>query len=203
MRDYKAHVTFYKNYTGNKFSIRGEIQRIKNNLIQIIPLNDKDYQEIQKLENELAHIMGGNKDLSGTLDEKGKEKINKLSQKLLDKQQAYDKKQEIYKNSLEWRIEFPEILDNQGNFLGFDAVIGNPPYGVEIPKSVIKTIDTKKNFSDSSEIFILLSEYLLKEKGLFSFIIPKSILFANNWKNSRNILFNNEILKLNRYRNIF
>ncbi|HEA7843394.1 TPA: class I SAM-dependent DNA methyltransferase, partial [Campylobacter coli] len=28
----------------------------------------------------------------------------------------------------EWRFEFPEILDDDGNFQGFDLIIGNPPY---------------------------------------------------------------------------
>ncbi len=34
----------------------------------------------------------------------------------------------IYKDSLEWMLEFPEVLDEEGKFVGFDAVIGNPPY---------------------------------------------------------------------------
>ncbi len=35
---------------------------------------------------------------------------------------------ERYANALEWRFEFPEVLDDEGNFLGFDCIIGNPPY---------------------------------------------------------------------------
>ena len=34
----------------------------------------------------------------------------------------------MYLGAFEWRMEFPEILDNEGNFLGFDCIIGNPPY---------------------------------------------------------------------------
>ena len=34
----------------------------------------------------------------------------------------------IYHNAFEWRFEFPEVLDDKGNFIGFDVVIGNPPY---------------------------------------------------------------------------
>ncbi|GHR28025.1 hypothetical protein VN0453_01410 [Helicobacter pylori] len=33
-----------------------------------------------------------------------------------------------YHNAFEWRFEFPEVLDDEGNFLGFDCIIGNPPY---------------------------------------------------------------------------
>ena len=34
----------------------------------------------------------------------------------------------IYENAFEWRFEFPQVLDVDGNFIGFDVVIGNPPY---------------------------------------------------------------------------
>ncbi|GAA8374763.1 hypothetical protein Hpkin27_04550 [Helicobacter pylori] len=33
-----------------------------------------------------------------------------------------------YHSAFEWRFEFPEVLDDEGNFLGFDCIIGNPPY---------------------------------------------------------------------------
>ncbi|MFQ6343082.1 Eco57I restriction-modification methylase domain-containing protein, partial [Campylobacter sp. VTCC 70190] len=43
--------------------------------------------------------------------------------------QEYDKTYFLKKNKpFEWRFEFPEILDDGGNFKGFDLVIGNPPY---------------------------------------------------------------------------
>ncbi|MCW3109620.1 MAG: type restriction endonuclease [Segetibacter sp.] len=29
-------------------------------------------------------------------------------------------------NAFEWRFEFPEVLDDEGDFAGFDMVIGNP-----------------------------------------------------------------------------
>jgi adenine-specific DNA-methyltransferase len=36
----------------------------------------------------------------------------------------------VYEEAFEWRFEFPEVLDDNGNFIGFDVVIGNPPYGL-------------------------------------------------------------------------
>jgi adenine-specific DNA-methyltransferase len=35
---------------------------------------------------------------------------------------------QIYENAFEWRFEFPEVLNDAGDFTGFDVVIGNPPY---------------------------------------------------------------------------
>ncbi len=41
----------------------------------------------------------------------------------------------IYEGAFEWRFKFPETLDNDGNFLGFDVIIGNPPYGLEFSEN--------------------------------------------------------------------
>ena len=50
----------------------------------------------------------------------------------------------IYKNALEWRFEFPEVLNDQGDFVGFDLVIGNPPYAV-LEKERNTTLEKEKN----------------------------------------------------------
>lgn len=34
----------------------------------------------------------------------------------------------VLKQSFEWMLEFPEVLDDNGRFLGFDAILVNPPY---------------------------------------------------------------------------
>ncbi|EMG83157.1 class I SAM-dependent DNA methyltransferase [Helicobacter pylori] len=83
---------------------------------------------------------------------------------------------ERYANALEWRFEFPEVLDDEGNFLGFDCIIGNPPY---IRQEHIKDLKPllEKQYQDfynsSSDIytyFFALAFNLLKEKGFSAFI---------------------------------
>nr|BCI57755.1 type IIG restriction enzyme R and M protein [Helicobacter pylori] len=78
--------------------------------------------------------------------------------------------------ALEWRFEFPEVLDDEGNFLGFDCIIGNPPY---IRQEHIKDLKPllEKQYQDfynsSSDIytyFFALALNLLKEKGFSAFI---------------------------------
>lgn len=44
-----------------------------------------------------------------------------------------------YHNAFEWRFEFPEVLDDEGNFLGFDCIIGNPPY-MQVKKGLYSSI---------------------------------------------------------------
>ncbi|MGN8519101.1 DUF7149 domain-containing protein [Helicobacter pylori] len=83
---------------------------------------------------------------------------------------------ERYANSLEWRFEFPEVLDDEGDFLGFDCIIGNPPY---IRQEHIKDLkpllqkqypDFYNSTADIYTYFFALSYHLLKEKGFNAFI---------------------------------
>ncbi|XNZ27795.1 Eco57I restriction-modification methylase domain-containing protein [Helicobacter pylori] len=81
-----------------------------------------------------------------------------------------------FNNSLEWRFEFPEVLDDEGNFLGFDCIIGNPPYIRQEQIKDIKPLLQKqyKDFYNSTAdiytYFFALAYHLLKEKGFSAFI---------------------------------
>ncbi|GAA9405177.1 class I SAM-dependent DNA methyltransferase [Helicobacter pylori] len=81
-----------------------------------------------------------------------------------------------YHNAFEWRFEFPEVLDDEGDFLGFDCIIGNPPYIRQEQIREIKPLLQKQypNFYNSTAdiytYFFALSYHLLKEKGFNAFI---------------------------------
>ncbi|PUD58693.1 type IIG restriction enzyme/methyltransferase [Helicobacter pylori] len=81
-----------------------------------------------------------------------------------------------YQNAFEWRFEFPEVLNDEGDFLGFDCIIGNPPY---IRQEHIKDLkpllekqyqDFYNSTADIYTYFFALSFHLLKEKGFNAFI---------------------------------
>ncbi|WQT29107.1 class I SAM-dependent DNA methyltransferase [Helicobacter pylori] len=81
-----------------------------------------------------------------------------------------------YHNAFEWRFEFPEVLDDEGDFLGFDCIIGNPPYIRQEHIKDIKPLLEKQyqNFYNSTAdiytYFFALAYHLLKEKGFNAFI---------------------------------
>ncbi len=82
-----------------------------------------------------------------------------------------------YQNAFEWRFEFPEVLNDEGDFLGFDCIIGNPPYirQEEIPKKEKPLLEKQyKDFyasrADLYTYFFALAFNLLKEKGFNAFI---------------------------------
>ncbi|MGL2689188.1 DUF7149 domain-containing protein [Helicobacter pylori] len=91
---------------------------------------------------------------------------------------------ERYANALEWRFEFPEVLDDEGDFLGFDCIIGNPPY---IRQEHIKDLkpllekqyqDFYNSTADIYTYFFALSYHLLKEKGFSAFITSNKYVRA-------------------------
>ncbi|MGL2626430.1 DUF7149 domain-containing protein [Helicobacter pylori] len=99
-----------------------------------------------------------------------------------------------YHNAFEWRFEFPEVLDDEGNFLGFDCIIGNPPY---IRQEHIKDLKPllQKQYQDfynsSSDIytyFFALALNLLKEKGFNAFITSNKYARAKYGAKLRELL---------------
>ncbi|GAA7727535.1 class I SAM-dependent DNA methyltransferase [Helicobacter pylori] len=81
-----------------------------------------------------------------------------------------------YHNAFEWRFEFPEVLNDEGDFLGFDCIIGNPPYIRQEQIREIKPLlqkqyqDFYNSTADLYTYFFALSYNLLKEKGFSAFI---------------------------------
>ncbi|MCQ2901162.1 class I SAM-dependent DNA methyltransferase [Helicobacter pylori] len=99
-----------------------------------------------------------------------------------------------YHNAFEWCFEFPEVLDDEGNFLGFDCIIGNPPY---IRQEHIKNLKPllQKQYQDfynsSSDIytyFFALAYHLLKEKGFNAFITSNKYARAKYGAKLRELL---------------
>jgi type I restriction-modification system DNA methylase subunit/predicted type IV restriction endonuclease len=93
------------------------------------------------------------------------------------KQMTLLNEEEMYHmNVFDWEAEFPEIMKAGG----FDAVIGNPPYGAEFTDLMSNYFKRKCNtFIWRGESYILFVErglQLLKRGGLFGFIIPDTYL---------------------------
>ncbi|GAA7063085.1 class I SAM-dependent DNA methyltransferase [Helicobacter pylori] len=99
-----------------------------------------------------------------------------------------------FNNSLEWRFEFPEVLDDEGNFLGFDCIIGNPPYIRQEQIREIKPLLQKqyKDFYNSTAdiytYFFALAYDLLKEKGFNAFITSNKYARAKYGTQLRGLL---------------
>ncbi len=168
--DYRSFVNSYKNAT-DKEEKRGFeilINQIKSDFRTEIGKNDPLISKKNKLGGELYNLLNQAQVFEPTEKEKKerekkKEKleaeINKLSEQIEE-----IKNSAIYKEAFEWRIEFPEVLNNNGDYLGFDAVIGNPPY-----ISLQKIKDSNKLYSNQGfQTYTKLGDLycLFYEKGL-------------------------------------
>ncbi len=99
-----------------------------------------------------------------------------------------------YQNAFEWRFEFPEVLDDEGDFLGFDCIIGNPPYIRQEHIKDLKPLLQKQYqdfYSSTADIytyFFALSYHLLKEKGFNAFITSNKYARAKYGAKLRELL---------------
>ncbi len=216
IQEYKDLVAQYKDpdplYPLNKQDLINKIQDLKNTF----SLTLKDPKTKAELEKAIEkHIKNYNffalddkslldglnyfiPNLFGTLKLSPKEeeeafasygRIRALRKKLDDALSGGE-----YQNAFEWRFEFPEVLDDEGDFLGFDCIIGNPPY---IRQEHIKDLKPllEKQYQDfynsSSDIytyFFALAFNLLKEKGFNAFITSNKYARAKYGAKLRELL---------------
>ncbi|EAM0369935.1 class I SAM-dependent DNA methyltransferase [Campylobacter coli] len=101
----------------------------------------------------------------------------------------------------EWRFEFPEILGDDGNFKGFDLIIGNPPYIKEAENKDLFT-NTKKlrTYQGKMDIwyhFVGRGFDMLKNNGYLAFIATNNWVTNSGAKKLRNIVLEeSQILSL-------
>lgn len=183
---YRGFVQEYKNEKNRE---------VKRGLLQIIeqikgdfkteldkPFREKASKVRYTVDNILTEIntekqwgKGKNK----VLEKKLKDALNNLEK--LEKEKDIIINNPIFKNSFEWRFEFPEVLNENGDFKGFDLIIGNPPYGTNILedkfKEYFRTSYPELQFKiDTYSVFILKALKLALPAGSFTYIIPSTFL---------------------------
>jgi tRNA1(Val) A37 N6-methylase TrmN6 len=213
---YRNAVQTYRNAETKKQKREMErlIDNIKSNFRTTLFGTDSKKVKLRQLEGELYNTENQILLFEETKAEKKarEKKITKLNNEI-DKLKAEIEDVEsgrIYDNAFEWRFEFPEVLNDGGDFLGFDVVIGNPPY-VFARENFNESV--KKYFADNYKtsqyqvnLFLLFIEKtisILKNKGKFTLIVPNSMLMVSSAKNLRKHLLSetslNEIINLMGY----
>ena len=110
------------------------IETIKSDFRSEIGCNDSKVIKLYKLRGDLFNLTNQTKLFDYTPKDKAEwEKGQKLQLEIeaLEKEIEEIKANKIYENAFEWRFEFLEVLNDNGDFVGFDVVIGNPPYGID------------------------------------------------------------------------
>ncbi len=198
---YRLAVMTYRNAKSKeeKQSMVLLIDKIKNDFESEIATNDKRVIRLNKLKGELFALTTQTKIFEQTKKEKAEwnKKVNKLTGDIekLETELEEIRNNKIYENAFEWRFEFPEVLNDEGDFIGFDVLIGNPPYvavsGIDIEERDY-IFNFYQNASSRIDLFALFTEFgksILKLDGVLTYIIPMQFL-----KNAAFSLIRKELL---------
>ncbi|UOR97503.1 class I SAM-dependent DNA methyltransferase [Helicobacter pylori] len=219
IKEYKNSVMFYKEGLGEKAKILQNIAKLKSLIINYFIEQHQAKRHLKEsLKAFISEYGDGIFDISTafgmemlkiarhkdnnykfvpTLTKKQPSPIGVEANKLLIKIKECYETLENLKNSktLEWRFEFPEVLDDEGGgFLGFDCIIGNPPYIRQEQIRVIKPLlqkqyqDFYNSTADIYTYFFALSYHLLKEKGFNAFITSNKYARAKYGAQLRELL---------------
>ncbi|GHR50817.1 type II restriction endonuclease Eco57I subunit R [Helicobacter pylori] len=218
IKEYKNSVMFYKEGLGEKAKILQNIAKLKSLIINYFIEQHQAKRHLKEsLKAFISEYGDGIFDLSTafgmemlkiarhkdnnyrfnpTLTKKQPSPIGVEANRLLIKIKECYETLENLKNSktLEWRFEFPEVLDDEGDFLGFDCIIGNPPYIRQEQIREIKPLlqkqypDFYNSTADIYTYFFALSYHLLKKKGFNAFITSNKYARAQYGAKLRELL---------------
>ncbi|SPB14318.1 hypothetical protein NOV72_01568 [Caballeronia novacaledonica] len=183
---YRRAVHDYTNANSKqaKKALADFISKVKENFRSEIKKNDRDTALLESKREQRRTLVNQSSLFGGpSSDEAAKNrKIERLDEDIekLEKKLEELEKAELYQHAFEWRFEFPEALDEAASFKGFDAVIGNPPYGVKLAaktcERLVKTLGTVPD-KEIYYWFLLLGRALLQDGGELAYIIPNGIMY--------------------------
>ena len=182
LENYKNLVVGYTEEHDDKNSLKATINEIKSCFKTTLAKGDiKKRQSAEKkvYDYEAIPLFGeplAKEDPIGY--SKAKSELKKLVEK--EKEILNNKK---YENSFEWRFEYPQLLNEDGDFIGFDIIIANPPYIKEgrMSKAFFEPYKDSPYYKGKMDIWYLFACNgldLWNSNGILCFIA------TNNWVTS-------------------
>ena len=156
-------------------------------------LSDKDLLKIRKIRKRISNLETPLLFRERTKEEKNEAKKLRKQLAQIEKEHEDIKNNKIYEHSFEWRFEFPALLNDEGDFMGFDIIIGNPPYGAKLSnkeKELFKEYyyDVHMRTPETYCYFISLAFKLVNSNGIVSYIVPNNMFFQNENEKTRSLL---------------
>ena len=198
VEEYKRSVKAYK--TSENKREKRQLARYLNEIKDEfqITFNKREKEKIAKVRGKkdaLELQIRYNKNLGYEPRESELEDLEKLTASLQRRQAEKELilTSDIYNNAFEWRFEFPEVLDENGTFIGFDIVIGQPTTmafaaNKEAAKFYKKLYKAYTSAGKLYEIFFELGLRILKTNGIASFFTPNAWLKTQLAQKTRNVV---------------
>jgi len=195
---YKALVSEYTNTSNHqtKKLFRETIEDIKSAFKT--ELSKQFKEKLSKLRGKIILLEGPT--LFGDRTKTEKTELKKLKEKLniLEKEQVDIQINKLYVDAFEWRFEFPQLLDEDGLFTGFDIMIGNPPYNElrDLDLSMQTALKSSRYYDYAKggrlnmfQFFYPLAIDISRDNGIVSMITQNSILAEDSALGNRKLFF--------------
>ena len=217
---YKQDVAQYK-CTANKETktqLKKDIEIIKSYLRKGLSENTPTYKKWCSVAKELNELK-----LKSKLFGDDKNKKSKFAKKLAKRKKDEAKLRclveemrdnKTFANAFEWRCEIPEVLDENGDFTGFDVIIGNPPY-ISLEKlsedvkayakmhrmdekeqKEVPVYSTLESRGDIYSLFVERGLHLLKKNGLLAYILPNKWMKVGYGKPLRQLFIESNLTEV-------
>lgn len=194
---YKKLVSDYTNTSNHitKENFRRTIENIKNTFKTELTKQEKE--KISKLRGRILSLESPM--LLGERTRKEKVELKKLKEQLVKQEELQSNiiNNKLYTDAFEWRFEFPALLDENGDFTGFDIIIGNPPYlriqGIRDvnPQFADELVEKYQSATGSFDLYVTFVErglQIIKQQGIVNYIMPVKWTNAAFGKGLRTII---------------
>lgn len=195
---YKELVSDYTNTSNHqtKELFRKTIEDIKRTFKT--ELSNQFKERLAKLRGKVIMLEGPT--LFGERTKAEKAELKKLKEKLniFEKEQEDIQTNKLYVDAFEWRFEFPQLLDENGKFIGFDIIIGNPPYNElrDLELSMQTALKSSRYYDYAKggrlnmfQFFYPLAINVARDNGIVSLITQNSILAEDSALGNRKLFF--------------
>lgn len=194
---YRSAVQTYRHAQSKeeKREMQQLIDTIKNDFETFVSVNDKRVKDLSKTRGELFKLTQRTELFAEAGSKKTtdwKKQVEKLTKEIAAQEANLEdiKNNRIYENAFEWRFEFPEVLDDEGEFVGFDVVMGNPPYIRQEEIRELKPFlqNNYVTYAGTADLYVFFVERgigILKEGGKFCYILPNKWMKAGYGKSLR------------------
>jgi adenine-specific DNA-methyltransferase len=208
LKKHKAKIEIYKNSIYAYQSVTDKVEKrvVEKTLSELKNGFFKGLQDDSAEKNKLKTLSAKLDDLNHfslfeetAKDKKEREKaIQKIESEIakIHYEMEVIQSNKVYDNAFEWRFIFPEALNEDGDFIGFDVIIGNPPYiqiqnfsGQDI--QIVLQNGGYETFERTGDIYALFIEKgisLLRKNGLLSFITSNKWMRAGYGQSLRHFL---------------
>lgn len=208
VNEYRGWVQDYKNTTNRevKYGLELKIKEAVSKIKEPLRKTDPRRKQLEKLSAEL-YLAAQPRLLDTPLTAKQQEQEKKRLQKLeaeveaLNLELRQEEESLMYRKAMEWRFAFPEVLNEVGDFTGFDFVVGNPPYirqeelG-ELKVPLARDFEVFAGTADMYQYFFELGLRLCKPNGQMAYIVANKWMLAAYGEALRRFLDRQTVLQI-------